>query len=71
MACDPVSEVDSMSHLVGDLLQLARMDRGRGPMHRELVALDALAECTSASAMSVAAERGLHLRAGRYPLLVE
>jgi signal transduction histidine kinase len=61
MARDLVSEVDFMSHLVGDLLQLARMDRGREPMHWELVALDVLAERTCASAMPMAAERGLRL----------
>ena len=61
MAHDLVAEVDYMSHLVNDLLQLARIDRSVEPLRRELVALDALTERTCRFAEPLAAERGLRL----------
>jgi signal transduction histidine kinase len=61
LARDLMTEIDYMSHLVEALLQLARMDSGAEPLHRQLVDLAALAERTCRFAQPLAAERGLHL----------
>jgi signal transduction histidine kinase len=65
---DLVAEVDYMSHLVNDLLQLARLDRSVEPLRHELVALDTLTERTCRFAEPLAAERGLRLSFSAAPL---
>ncbi|GAC1449481.1 MAG: hypothetical protein PVSMB4_07650 [Ktedonobacterales bacterium] len=67
LARDLLAEVDYMTRLITDLLQLARIDRGSEALRREIVELDALAERTCRFAQPLAAERGLHLtyRTGR------
>ncbi len=55
------AEAERLSHLVGDLLLLARGDEGRASFARETVSLNELAAMVVAYAQPLAEERGLHL----------
>jgi heavy metal sensor kinase len=55
------AETGRLSHLISDLLALARGDEGQARFEREVVRLDLLIESVAANADVLARERGLHL----------
>ena len=55
------AETERLSHLISDLLALARGDEGEAQFERELVRLDLLVEAVTANAEWLAAERGITL----------
>jgi heavy metal sensor kinase len=55
------AEAERLSHLINDLLALARGDEGQARFECEPVRLDALVEAVAANAQGLAEERGIHL----------
>ena len=55
------AETERLSHLINDLLALARGDEGQARFEREAVRLDALVEAVVANAQGLAEEHGIHL----------
>jgi heavy metal sensor kinase len=55
------AETERLSHLISDLLALAREDEGLVQLEREPVRLDLLVESVVANADGLARERGIHL----------
>ncbi len=68
LASDILTEVDYMTRLTSQLLQLARIDRGAETPSREPVNLAALVEETCRLARPLATERGLELMFSRNPV---
>ena len=54
-------EAERLSHLISDLLALARADEGQAPLERETVRLDLLAQAVAANSEFLAGERGIHM----------
>lgn len=55
------AETERLSHLIHDLLALARGDEGQARFECETVQLDALVESVTANACGLAEEHGIHL----------
>jgi heavy metal sensor kinase len=55
-------EAERLSHLISDLLALARADEGQAPLERETVRLDLLAQAVAANSEFLAGERGIHMQ---------
>jgi heavy metal sensor kinase len=55
------AETERLSHLISDLLALARGDEGQARFEREMVRLDQLVESVGANAEGLAEERGIGL----------
>jgi signal transduction histidine kinase len=55
------AETERLSHLISDLLALARGDEGQARFERETVCLDRLVESVAANADGLAQERRIHL----------
>jgi two-component system OmpR family sensor kinase len=55
------AETERLSHLINDLLALARGDEGQARFECEAVRLDALVEAVAANAQGLAEEHGIHL----------
>lgn len=55
------AETERLSHLISDLLALARGDEGQARFEREAVRLDLLVESVAANAEMLAQERGIQL----------
>jgi len=55
------AETERLSHLISDLLALARGDEGQAQFEREAVRLDTLVESVMANAQGLAEERGITL----------
>jgi len=63
------AEAERLSHLISDLLALARGDEGQTQFEREPVRLDLLARAVAANANLLASERGITLEVqGREPV---
>jgi len=54
-------EAERLSHLISDLLALARADEGQAPLERETIQLDLLAQAVAANAEFLAQERNIHM----------
>ena len=55
------SEAERLSHLISDLLALARADEGQAPLEHEIVQLHLLAQAVAANSEFLATERGIHM----------